>query len=341
MNKKLFFVVPIIALVVAIFGFSFYQKIYGSSVTKTSSVYIYSNDSFEILQKKIKPLLKDIDDFNWVANKKSFKTPKAGYYLLKEGMSNDEVVNLLRIGAQTPIKVSFNNQNTLSQFVARISEQIEADSLALYNAFTDTNFLDKNKLTKKTVLQICLPNTYEFYWTTSPENFRNKLLNYYNKFWNGNRLAKAKQLNLTKTEVITLASIVQKETAKREERPRVAGLYLNRLKKGWPLQADPTIIYILKEKNGQNFVVKRVLTKDLSIVSPYNTYLNAGLPPSLIAMADISSIDAVLNAEKHNYYFMCANVENIGYHKFAKTLSQHNRNANQYRRWLNKLGVNR
>ncbi len=341
MNKKLFFVVPIIVLVIAIFGYSFYQKIYGSSVTKTSSVYIYSNDSFKILQKKIKPLLKDIDDFNWVANKKSFKTPKAGYYLLKEGMSNDEVVNLLRIGAQTPIKVSFNNQNTLSQFVARISEQIEADSLALYNAFTDTNFLDKNKLTKKTVLQICLPNTYEFYWTTSPENFRNKLLNYYNKFWNGNRLAKAKQLNLTKTEVITLASIVQKETAKREERPRVAGLYLNRLKKGWPLQADPTIIYILKEKNGQNFVVKRVLTKDLSIVSPYNTYLNAGLPPSLIAMADISSIDAVLNAEKHNYYFMCANVENIGYHKFAKTLSQHNRNANQYRRWLNKLGVNR
>jgi UPF0755 protein len=340
-NKKLFFVVPIIVLVIAIFGYSFYQKIYGSSVTKTSSVYIYSNDSFEILQKKIKPLLKDIDDFNWVANKKSFKTPKAGYYLLKEGMSNDEVVNLLRIGAQTPIKVSFNNQNTLSQFVARISEQIEADSLALYNAFTDTNFLDKNKLTKKTVLQICLPNTYEFYWTTSPENFRNKLLNYYNKFWNGNRLAKAKQLNLTKTEVITLASIVQKETAKREERPRVAGLYLNRLKKGWPLQADPTIIYTLKEKNGQNFVVKRVLTKDLSIVSPYNTYLNAGLPPSLIAMADISSIDAVLNAEKHNYYFMCANVENIGYHKFAKTLSQHNRNANQYRRWLNKLGVNR
>jgi UPF0755 protein len=186
-----------------------------------------------------------------------------------------------------------------------------------------------------------MPNTYEVYWTTSPKNFRNKLLNNYNRFWNTNRIEKAKQLKLSKTEVSTLASIVQKETAKKEERPRVAGLYLNRLKKGWPLQADPTIIYILKEKNGHDFVVKRVLTKDLSIQSPYNTYLNSGLPPSLIAMPDISSIDAVLNAEKHNYYFMCANVENIGYHKFAKTLSQHNRNANQYRRWLNKLGVNR
>lgn len=341
MNKKVLVAVIITAFILTIFGIHFYQKIYGSSVTKTSSIYIYSGDNFNTLQKKLTPLVKDIEHFNWVANKKSFKTPKAGHYIVKEGISNDELVNMLRIGAQTPIKVSFNNQNTLPQFIARIANQIEADSLSLYNSFTNTSFLTKNNLTEKTVLQICIPNTYEFYWTTSPENFRNKLLNFYNSFWNKNRLEKAQQLNLTKTEVITLASIVQKETAKKEERPRVAGLYLNRLKKRWPLQADPTIIYILKEKKGQDFVVKRVLTNDLTIKSPYNTYLNVGLPPSLISMPDISSIEAVLNPEKHNYYYMCASVEKIGYHKFAKTLTQHNRNANQYRRWLNKLGVNR
>lgn len=341
MNKKLVGAVVIIVLILVIFGFSFYNKIYGSSVTKTTSLFIYSDDNLETLKEKIVPFVRDIEAFSWVASKKNFKTPKAGHYLLKHGINNDELVNLLRIGAQTPVKVSFNNQNTLPQFVGRIASQIEADSLSLYNSFTDVNFLKKNNLNEKTVLQICMPNTYEFYWTTSPENFRNKLLAYYNTFWNDNKLAKAKELNLSKTEVITLASIVQKETAKKEERPRVAGLYLNRLKKGWPLQADPTIIYIVKEIKGQDFVVKRVLTKDLAIKSPYNTYLNRGLPPSLIAMPDISSINAVLNAENHNYYYMCANVENIGYHKFAKTLTQHNRNANQYRRWLNNLGVNR
>ena len=167
------------------------------------------------------------------------------------------------------------------------------------------------------------------------------MLGEFNQFWNKSRLLKAKKINLTKNEVITLASIVQKETVKKSERPIVAGLYLNRLKKEWPLQADPTIIYSIKQKKGQNYVVKRVLLVDLEIDSPYNTYQRKGLPPSLISMPDITSIDAVLNAEKHNYYYMCANIEKLGFHSFAKTLSQHNRNANKYHRWLNKQGINR
>ena len=191
------------------------------------------------------------------------------------------------------------------------------------------------------MLQIFIPNSYQFYWTTSADNFRDKIYKEYNRFWNASRLQKAKDLDLTKEEVITLASIVQKETAKTVERPIVAGLYLNRLKKGWPLQADPTIIYCVKEIKGQDYVVKRVLTADLEINSPYNTYKNRGLPPTLIAMPDISAIDGVLNAQKHNYYYMCANVDKIGYHAFAKTLSQHNRNAAKYHRWMNKQGVNR
>ena len=167
------------------------------------------------------------------------------------------------------------------------------------------------------------------------------MLKEYNRFWNSNRLAKAEKLGLTKEQVITLASIVQKETAQTTERPIVAGLYLNRYKSGWPLQADPTIIYSLKEKYGHDTVVKRVLNKDLVIDSPYNTYKNTGLPPTLIAMPDISAIDAVLNPTEHNYYYMCASVEKIGYHDFAKTLSEHNRNAVKYQQWINKQGIKR
>lgn len=163
----------------------------------------------------------------------------------------------------------------------------------------------------------------------------------FNRFWNKKRLQKANALNLSKNEVITLASIVQKETAKKVERPIVAGLYLNRLREGWALQADPTVIYCVKEVKGQDYVVKRVLNADLQINSPYNTYKNKGLPPALISMPDISAIDGVLNAEKHNYFYMCASVDKIGYHTFAKSLAQHNRNATKYHQWLNKQRINR
>ena len=146
---------------------------------------------------------------------------------------------------------------------------------------------------------------------------------------------------MTPNEVMALASIVYKETPKAVEQPRVAGLYLNRIKKGIPLQADPTIIYILKQQFGQDFEVKRVLYKDLKIESPYNTYLHYGVPPSLIAMPDITSIDAVLNYERHDYLYMCVNIDKFGYHAFASSLKQHNRNAAKYQRWLNKQGINR
>ena len=256
-------------------------------------------------------------------------------------MSANDLVNMLRSGRQTPVIISFNNQDTLEKLAGRIAEQIEPDSLSLLTAFQNQKFLSQKNLSSKSVLGIFIPNSYEFYWNTSAENFRDKMLKNYDAFWTENRISKAKELNLSKEEVITLASIVQKETAKKSERPIVAGLYLNRLKKGWPLQADPTIIYTIREQKGQDFVVKRVLTKDLQIKSPYNTYINRGLPPTLIAMPDISSIDAVLNASKHNYYYMCVNVEKLGYHTFASSLSQHNRNAAKYHSWLNKQGVNR
>ena len=341
MGKKTILLVTFFVALAGILGYNYYQKIFGESITKDTVLYINSKDSLVDVKNKIADFSKNPNTFLWVAARKNFSKPKTGRYLLKKGMSNNDLVNMIRIGNQTPITVSFNNQDTLEKLAGRIAQQIEADSTSLLKSFTNEDFLKTNKLTKKSALQIFIPNSYQIYWNISSDNFRDKMLKEYKRFWNKNRLEKAAELNLTKDQVITLASIVQKETAKKSERPIVAGLYLNRLKKGIPLQADPTIIYCVKQLKGQNFVVKRVLTADLEIKSPYNTYKNRGLPPTLISMPDISAIDGVLNAAKHNYFYMCASVDKIGYHAFAKTLSQHNRNAAKYHRWLNKQGVNR
>ena len=341
LGKKNLYILGFLILLGGILGYNYYQKIFGEALLEDYELFISSADSLIDIKEKISNISKNPNTFLWVAAKKNFAQPKSGRYLLKRGMSNNDLVNMLRSGNQTPLKISFNNQDTLEKFANRIAAQLEIDSSRIISSFTNPDFLQKNNFTKKSVLQICIPNSYEFYWTVSANKFRDKLLYEYHRFWNTTRLEKAKALQLTEGQVITLASIVQKETAKKTERPTVAGLYLNRLKNGWPLQADPTIIYCIKEIKGQDYIVKRVLNADLKIDSPYNTYKNRGLPPSLIGMPDINTIDAVLNAEKHNYFYMCVNTDNIGYHKFAKSLAQHNRNAAKYHSWLNKHGVNR
>lgn len=339
--KNVAFIVVALVILSSLLGYHYYQKVFGENITEDTILFVYSNESIDDVSEKLKDYTKDPEAFGWVADTKSFTKPKAGRYVLTKGMSSNDVVNLIRSGNQTPLQISFNNQDYIEKAVGRIAEQIEADSLSLLNAFRDSTFLSKNRFTSESVLQVLIPNTYEVYWTVSPENFRNRMLKEYHRFWNESRLAKAKAIKLSKEEVITLASIVHKETAKTEERPIVAGLYLNRLKKGWPLQADPTIIYVLKKAYGKDYEVKRVLNKDLKMISPYNTYLNKGLPPGPIGMPDISAIDAVLNFNKHNYYYMCADINKIGYHKFAETLSEHNRNAKVYQRWLTNKGVKR
>lgn len=342
MNKRnLILVVSVILLITAITGFNYYQKIYGKAVSKNGYIYIKSTDSFEDLSSELEPFLQNWDDFKWVANQKEFSNLKPGKYEVVKGMSHNDLVNLLRIGKQIPVMISFNNQNSLEKLAGRISKQIEADSLSLLNSFKDKDFLKKENYNEQTILGMFIPNSYEFYWSTSADEFRNRMLKEQNRFWNEQRMSKVKKLGFTKNEVLALASIVQKETVKPEERPIVAGLYINRLKRDIPLQADPTIVYILKQQNGPDFEVKRVLYKDLKIKSPYNTYINRGLPPSLIAMPDISSIDGVLNHQNHNYLYMCASVEKLGYHEFASSLSQHNRNARKYQKWLNNKGIRR
>jgi len=341
--KKLFLLIFSLVLIIGGFlAYNFYGKIYKPNTTKEGFLYIPTNSTFQEVENLVRPFLKRVKPFVWVANKKKYSNSvKPGKYYILKGLNNNELVNLLRSGKQTIVKLSFNNQDTFEKLAGRIAEQIEPDSISLLNTLTDISFITKAGFNNNTALGMYIPNTYEFYWNTSAEAFKSKMLNEYKKFWNTSRLEKAKKLNLTKDEVITLASIVQKETATISERPMVAKLYLNRLQDKWPLQADPTIIFALKKKLGNDTVIKRVLTKDLEINSPYNTYKTRGLPPGPIAMADISSIDAVLNPATHKYYYMCASISSIGKHEFAKTLSQHNKNAFKYQIWLNKQGVSR
>lgn len=342
MKKKILIGIGIVALLGALYAYKIYSRIYSSNVKETAFLYIPTGTDFEGLLSIVRPHLKDTEGFAWVAEKKNYQNKvRAGKFKIEEGMSNDELVNHLRSGKQVTVTLTFNNQDSFDKLAGRVANQIEADSLSVLEALGDSGFLGANGFEQNNALSMYVPNSYDFYWNTSAEGFRERMLEEYRRFWNDDRLKKAEQLNLTPLQVSTLASIVQKETAVVTERKRVAGLYLNRLREFWPLQADPTIIYALKQKNGQDKEYKRVLNKDLTIDSPYNTYTNFGLPPGPIGMPDISSIDAVLNYEEHDYYYMCASVENIGHHKFAKTLAQHNANAREYQKWVTQQGINR
>ncbi|NJB83306.1 endolytic transglycosylase MltG [Wenyingzhuangia aestuarii] len=339
--KKIYYSLGIFTLLILSIGLYYYSIIYSSQINQPTKVYLKSTDTVEDVIHTLSSVCTDIDDVKKVISLKKYNHVKPGMYVLKEGLNANELINLLRSGKQTPVKVTFNNQNYIEDLAGRLAQQIEADSISILNSLTDTAFLKQEGFTHKTVLNICMPYTYDCYWNISPNALRNKLLNAYHRFWNEDRINKAKSLNLSKNEVITIAAIVHKETQHKPERKRVAGVYLNRVRIGMPLQADPTIIYALKEKYGRDTVIKRVLKKDLKHNSPYNTYLNRGIPPSAIAMPDIDAIDAVLNAERHSYYYFCASPENFGTHNFAKTLSQHNRNAFAYQRWLNNQRVHR
>jgi len=342
MKKKIVILIAVVALIGIVYAYRIYSRIYSSNVVETTFVYIPTGANFQQFLPLIEPYLKDLDGFVWVAEKKNYpNTIRAGKFKIDKGMSNEDLVNHLRGGKQETVTLTFNNQDSFEKLAGRISAQIEADSVSVLNALRENGFQKKNGFDVSTALSMYIPNSYDFYWNTSADGFRDRMLTEYNRFWNEERLAKAEQLKLTPLQVSTLASIVQKETAVVSERKTVAGLYLNRLWDFWPLQADPTIIYALKQKYGQDKEYKRVLNKDLTIDSPYNTYVNFGLPPGPIGMPDISSIDAVLNYEKHDYYYMCASVENIGHHEFAKTLAEHNANARAYQKWVSEQGINR
>lgn len=344
--KKIIGIVSVIVVTgLIVYGYLLYRDIFSGNTKfeeKEVFVQIPTNSDYEQIKKIMSAYVKDMDRFETVAEKKSYpqKTEKSGQFLLKKGMNSNDIVNALR--QNIPVKLAFNNQERLENFAGRIGSQIEADSLDLLEAFKDKKFLEENGFTEQNVLSLFVPNSYEFFWNTGAINFRDKMAKEYRKFWTDERLAKAKAQNLTPLQVSILASIVHKETVKEDERPKVAGVYLNRLNKGMNLEADPTVIYAVKLKSGDfNQVIKRVLYKDLETDSPYNTYKYAGLPPGPIAMPDITAIDAVLNPEKHNYIYFCASVTKFGYHEFAVTPAQHEVNRQKYVAWVNSQGIKR
>jgi UPF0755 protein len=342
-TKKILAIVAVSGIVVAsIIGVYVYIKAFTPNTQFSQEemyVYIPNDANYEEVKAIVTPLVQDFEKFDFVATSRNYSTNvKSGKFLFKKGMTSFDMIRSLRLNV--PVTVAFNNQETLAKLLQRLATQLEPDTLALHQAFTNTTFLKENELTLATALTLFIPNTYEFYWNTSAKKIADKMAKEHNKFWNAERLAKAKALNMTPAQVYTLASIVHKETVKADERPRVAGAYLNRLQQDMPLQADPTVIYALKEKSGDfDQIIKRVGGRNLFVKSLYNTYINKGLPPGPIAMPDISAIDAVLNAEKHNFIYFCADPNRPGYHSFEITYEAHMVNAKKYAQWVTKLGI--
>jgi UPF0755 protein len=343
-NKKIKTVSAIVVATLLLIGIFVYVKVFSSN-TKFAENELYvnipSNSSYDQVKQILKPFIKDMGDFEFIATKRSYATNvKSGRFLLKKGMSSFAIVSSLR--KNIAVKLAFNNQERLEDLAGRVSHQIEADSTSLLQSFRDPSFLSKNGFDEETVFVICIPNTYEMYWDTNAQEFRDKMLKSYKIFWNADKIEQAKKNNLTPIQATILASIVHKESVKSKDRPKIAAVYLNRMKIAMPLQADPTIIYGIKKRdNNFNQIIKRVFERDLKIDSPYNSYTKLGLPPGPIAMPDIEAIKAVLNPDKNNYLYFCASVENFGYSEFATTYEEHLVIAKKYSDWIKSKGVTR
>ena len=341
--KFLKVIIPV-TIILSILFIDYYNKYYKDNTSfKDESIFLYivSNDSVSF-NDSISKYIKSEKTFYRVAEKLGYlDNIKTGRFKINKGIGNKELVTSLKFN-NTPLTITFNNQERVENLAGRIAKQIYADSTALMNSFTDKDFLVENKFNKENILSIFIPNSYQVYWDIEPDQFRDKMLLEYEKFWNKSRTEKAKNIGLTKKEVTSLASIVQKESVKVDERPTIAGVYINRLNTRMRLQADPTVIYSIKDYY-KNFdtIIRRVLYRDLRLNSRYNTYRINGLPPGPISMPDVSAIDAVLNYEKHKYIFFVADPYNKGYHLFARNLSEHNRNKKVYTRWLNSRGIYR
>ena len=322
-----------------------------STLLSTISVYLYQiffspnflinqNDKFLIInddmnfknvrEKLIQDtILNDVLSFSFLSKSMNYdKNIKIGAYKIKSNMSNYDLIRMLRSGNQTPIYISFNYARKIEDLSKIITKDLKISEYEFMNYINDNkNIYGFNK---QNILSMFLPDTYEIYWNISTENLFKKMNNEYNKFWNKKREDKLNKLNINKIDVSILASIVASETLKIDEANTIAGLYINRLNKNMHLQADPTLVYAAND-----FSIRRVLNKHKKIISPYNTYINKGLPPGPIRLTPKKYIDAVLDYEKHEYIFMCAKDDFSGYHAFAITLREHNKNARKFQRTLN------
>ena len=334
----------VFSVLLTTFSFYFYQVFFGKNIlteedARKTLILIDNDDNFDSLRNQLydRGIIQDAVSFSFVAKALKYQeNVKPGLYELSTSMSNIEGVRKLRAGDQIPVKITFNNIRLKEELAGKITSTIGLDSLTFLNTLNDGRIQEELGFTNETILSMFIPNTYEVYWTISEEELLAKMKREYDRFWNGDRINKANEMGLTPIEISSLASIVQAESIKQDESSTIAGLYFNRLQKGIKLQADPTVKYALGD-----FTIQRILTKDTRVDSPYNTYKYAGLPPGPINLPTIQNLDAVLNYQKHDYIYMCAKEDFSGYHRFAKTLSEHNRNARLFQQALNRRNIYR
>lgn len=306
---------------------------------ETAYLNVYPGDTQEQVMERLRQVgnarsTKQLEFLLNVVNYKDNVNP--GQYALKAGISPIRIVRVLRSGLQTPVKLTFNNMRTVEELAGRLSTQLMADSLTLLTCFREAAWRDSLQLTDQNYMCVFIPDTYEVWWNISPDKLRGKFVKAWKFFWDENRLKEASKIGLTTAQVSTLASIVEEETKQTDEMPKVAGLYLNRMRIEMPLQADPTVKFAVGD-----FTIKRILREHTLINSPYNTYKVIGLPPGPIRIPSIRALDATLKPNRHSYLYMCAKEDFSGYHAFATTYEQHEVNAVKYRMALNKHGIMR
>jgi UPF0755 protein len=340
MSKKLFYIIFILLLIiVTAVGVAGYCILFmpNFNPAKTEYVYIYEGDEhFEDLCNELQSEgCKNIEFFKILARIRKYpENMKPGRYALEPGMNNNALLNRLRRGQQTPVKLTFNNMRLLGDLTAKFSEQLMASDEELSSLLGDEAYCNSLGFNPATVKAMFIPNTYEVYWTIPAEKLMERMKQEYDNFWTEERRGKAEEIGLTPVDVSILASIVEEETAATDEYPVVAGLYINRLQKGMLLQADPTVKYAVGD-----FSLRRILNVHLRTDSPYNTYIHEGLPPGPIRIPSSKSIDAVLNYSHHHYLYMCVKEDFSGKHNFATTVQEHNKNADRYHAELNRRGI--
>lgn len=339
--KKFIIAFALVITVLLVFtGVNYYYKYFGPNVTGNQDyLYIHTGATYADVLKTIKEqdMVKDTVTFNWAATNMNYiRRVKAGKYRLHQGMSNRKLINMLASGTQEPIQLEFHGLRMKEQFAGFVSKKIEADSTSIINLLDSAGYVTKYGFTTDNVYTMFMPNSYQLYWNISPDKFFKKMYASYEKFWTPERKQKAAAINLSQQEISVLASIVDAEALHDNEMPAIAGLYLNRLKKGMKLEADPTVIFALND-----FTIKRVLNKYLSYNSPYNTYLHTGLPPGPIMMPSVSAVNAVLDYQKSEYIYMCAKADFSGYHAFATNMTDHLVNARKFQEALNQRNIKR
>jgi UPF0755 protein len=339
MDKRKLLVMALVVFSIMLSSFAFYiwQMVYTPNilVDKNDRLFMIPPDAtFKQVQNKLydEGIVTDLLTWSFLARLKKYdENVKPGVYTLSKDMTNLQSIHLLRSGAQTPVRLTFNNVRKLEELPARFAQFMAFDSTAMANLLLHDTTATSFGFDSLNFISMFLPNTYEVYWTESPHQILKRMKREYEQLWNAERKERAANLGMTPMEVSTLASIVESETNKPEEAPTIAGVYMNRIKRSIPLQADPTLVYALDD-----FTIRRVLNEHKEIESPYNTYKYKGLPPGPIRMASISGIDAVLNHEQHKFLYFCAKEDFSGYHVFARTLVEHNKNAARFQRALNK-----